>query len=360
MKGPMTTQSLRGMAGAGAMHWRGDRNGGDAAPFDEGLAFMQFRPAFQTLLGKETELDESKMELFRDFILTVVYPPNPNAPLDGSLTPQQAAGKAIFDSSGNRRVLGGDGDPCASCHTLPLGADGQASFEGLNQDFKVAHLRNLYTKIGMFGFPLPSVTSQTGVLPTLEPTPTPHVGGQIRGFGFLHDGSVPTLFQFFRLATQQFTFLDLPGSGGSERVRQLEAFLLAFPTGLAPAVGQQVTLDPNNLAAASVRFQLLQARADAGDGDLAVHGRLRGVQRGFLNLGEPNASGGRFQSDRAGEVFTRDALAAAVASGEAILTATLAPPGTGRRIAIDQDDDGVLDGDELHPAGAPSRGWTRR
>ena len=32
MKGPMATQSLRGMAEAGAMHWRGDRTGaGDPA-----------------------------------------------------------------------------------------------------------------------------------------------------------------------------------------------------------------------------------------------------------------------------------------------------------------------------------------
>ena len=29
MKGPMTTQSLRGMANHGPMHWRGDRTGGN-------------------------------------------------------------------------------------------------------------------------------------------------------------------------------------------------------------------------------------------------------------------------------------------------------------------------------------------
>src|SRR5262249_59402690 len=29
MKGPMTTQSLRGLANHGPMHWRGDRTGGD-------------------------------------------------------------------------------------------------------------------------------------------------------------------------------------------------------------------------------------------------------------------------------------------------------------------------------------------
>ncbi|MFM7173570.1 MAG: hypothetical protein ACKO4U_11115, partial [Caldilinea sp.] len=31
MKGPMSTQSLRGLAGQGPMHWRGDRTGVTAA-----------------------------------------------------------------------------------------------------------------------------------------------------------------------------------------------------------------------------------------------------------------------------------------------------------------------------------------
>ena len=47
MKGPMTTQSLRGMANHGPMHWRGDRNGEgqgtnvqpDGGAFSEDKAF---------------------------------------------------------------------------------------------------------------------------------------------------------------------------------------------------------------------------------------------------------------------------------------------------------------------------------
>ncbi len=358
MKGPMTTQSLRGMLGAGAMHWRGDRNGDDQ-PFDERLAFMQFRPAFQTLLGKETELPVDQMEKFRDFILSVRYPPNPVANLDGTLSADQAAGKAIFEGGGGRRDLGGDGDPCSSCHTLPRGTDGHASFEGLTQDFKVAHLRNLYTKVGMFGYAIPSITTDQLVIPTIEPTPTPEMGDQVRGFGFLHDGSIPTLLNFFRLPTRQFTFLDRPGSTGNQRIRQLESFLLAFPTGLAPAVGQQVTLDQDHLQAVAPRFQTLQDRAGAGDGDLVIHGLHRGETRGWLYLGQPNQGGGRFQSDRSGEIVTRDQLAAAVQAGEAVLTATLVPPGSGRRIGIDRDLDGILDGDERVVAGA-SRTWRPR
>ena len=52
MKGPMTTQSLRGMANHGPMHWRGDRTGGNDEPsaqpnggtFDEDAAFKKFNP----------------------------------------------------------------------------------------------------------------------------------------------------------------------------------------------------------------------------------------------------------------------------------------------------------------------------
>jgi hypothetical protein len=42
LKGPMTTQTLRGMANHGPMHWRGDRTGGSqdgGDPLDEGQAF---------------------------------------------------------------------------------------------------------------------------------------------------------------------------------------------------------------------------------------------------------------------------------------------------------------------------------
>ena len=56
LKGPMTTQSLRGMAGAGPMHWRGDRTAGNdpgGNPLDEDAAFKKFNPAFVGLLGRK-------------------------------------------------------------------------------------------------------------------------------------------------------------------------------------------------------------------------------------------------------------------------------------------------------------------
>ena len=81
LKGPMTTQSLRGMAGAGPMHWRGDRTagndpGGDS--LDEDGAFKKFNPAFVGLLGRNAELSPAEMQAFTDFILTLVLPAQPD------------------------------------------------------------------------------------------------------------------------------------------------------------------------------------------------------------------------------------------------------------------------------------------
>ncbi|HEU4405633.1 MAG TPA: hypothetical protein VFS43_10115, partial [Polyangiaceae bacterium] len=106
MKGPMATQSLRGMANHGPMHWRGDRTGGNDAPnaqpdggsFDERAAFKKFQGGFTELLGRSEPLPEAAMDAFTDFILQVTYPPNPHRALDNGLTPDQAAGRQLFES----------------------------------------------------------------------------------------------------------------------------------------------------------------------------------------------------------------------------------------------------------------------
>ncbi|MDP6581742.1 MAG: hypothetical protein QF681_13895, partial [Vicinamibacterales bacterium] len=390
----MTTQSLRGMAGAGAMHWRGDRNGGLDDPLNEEKAFMQFRPAFEDLNGMSEPLPLAEMEKFRDFILTVGYPPNPIAALDGSLTAVQAAGKEIFDSTGERQDLGGDGDNCAECHALPTGTNGQGSTELFPQEMKVPHVRNLYQKVGMFGYSVPLIDATTllpprrqsptgqgeaGQSPTeallaaaqtqgglereIQATPTPHLGDQVRGFGFLHDGAVPTLNDFFLTVvvpptSSPFTFPDNPGRSAKQKVRELVDFLLAFDTGLAPAVGQQVTISAGDLVADPParldRYHLLRERADAGDLDLVVHGLVGGAPRGMLYLATPVAvSSSVFQTDRADELFTWGDLVEALETGS-VLTVTAVPPGSGARIAIDRDEDGALDQDEIDEGSDPA------
>ncbi len=106
VKGPMATQSLRGMANHGAMHWRGDRRGGltspvsvqpDTGAFDEDAAFKAFNVAFAGLLGRATQLTTEDMQKFTDFALAITYPPNPIRRIDNTLTAgQQRARNRYF------------------------------------------------------------------------------------------------------------------------------------------------------------------------------------------------------------------------------------------------------------------------
>ena len=61
IKGPMTTQTLRGMVNAGAMHWRGDRAVGafGTSATDTNLSFKNFSVAFEGLLGNPAPMSEA-------------------------------------------------------------------------------------------------------------------------------------------------------------------------------------------------------------------------------------------------------------------------------------------------------------
>jgi hypothetical protein len=105
LKGPMTTQSLRGMANHGSMHWRGDRRGGvtstqhaqpDLGAFDENAAFTAFNVAFPGLNGRSAALSAQEMQQFTDFTLAITYPPNPIRQLDDSLTPGQKRARSSY------------------------------------------------------------------------------------------------------------------------------------------------------------------------------------------------------------------------------------------------------------------------
>jgi DNA-binding beta-propeller fold protein YncE len=309
-KGPMTTQSLRGMADAGPMHWRGDKTGGSTGgdPLDEMLAFKEFEGAFQSLLGGTI----SDMDAFARFILTVRYPPNPVRALDDSLSPAEAAGRDFFTNTPVDAGL-----TCAFCHVLPLGTDGLSSFDAEPQVFKIPHLRNMYAKIGRFGMPSGGA---------FNVPPYTAAGEQVRAFGFLHDGGVSSLDDFFH--ANVFAF-----SSQTQR-DELVAFMLAFDTGLAPAVGQQVTATPTSHADATVvaRIALLLARADAGDCDLVVKGVSSGEARGWLHVATTGPS--LFRSDRASEPLVCEAtLRAQSATSGQELTYTCVPPPTTPRSA---------------------------
>lgn len=372
LKGPMATQSLRGMANHGPMHWRGDRTGGndeasvqpDGGTFNEDLAFKKFNVAFAGLNGRDTVLTDAQMQAFTDFVLQITYPPNPIRNLDNSLTPDQAAGRAIYFGEISDTFFN-----CNGCHVLDpdgnrefgvakpgfFGSDGRYTFESETQFFKVPHLRNMYQKVGMFGM------AQVPFF--FLPGDNGFKGDQVRGFGFLHDGSTDTLFRFHGSIVFRFrppgslSPLD-PGSAGGfpfvapdhplagtlnpqgiKMRQQMEQFMLAFDSNLAPIVGQQVTRTRDNAAIVAPRIDLLMQRADAGECELVVK-ESGERQRGYLYSGN-----GRFKTDRKRKASV-SANSLQARSRHATLTYTCVPPGSGVRMALDRDLDGYYDGDE--------------
>jgi len=222
MKGPMTTQSLRGMANHGPMHWRGDRTGGndnpsaqpDSGSFDEVAGFKKFAGAFPNLLGRNETIPDEAMAAFANFILQVTYPPNPIRMLSNHLTPSQQAGRAFFfDNVSDFSNKG----TCESCHVLNshanegqtaapgfFGTDGRYTFDLEAQGVKTPHLRNQYQKVGMFGM----------AANPFFPGDSSFQGDQVRGFGFNHDGSIPTVFQFVSATSDLLGFNQSPATPG--------------------------------------------------------------------------------------------------------------------------------------------------
>ncbi len=360
MKGPMATQTLRGMVNHGAMHWRGDRVDGffgrdtsAGPPYNAELAFKNFIVAFDGLLGNGAAFSSGDMQAFAGFALAIVMPPNPVRSLDNALTVAQQHCRDFFmgcagvDSSTGDPVTCQDGRPtgaghfadgvgidqlgfrCEGCHVLRpelglFGTDGEMSFEALPQTVKVPQLRNLYTKVGMFGMP---------AIPGDNPGNNVNQGAQVRGSGFQHDGSVDTLFRFLQARVFNANAGNRVGfAGGDPQRRDVEQFLLAFDTDLAPIVGQQVTLDANNAAMVGPRIGLLIARArtpfasqvlgpGATECDLVARGVVGGHAVTFA------LRGGMFTPDDGGPAVSDAALRALAAVDGQQITYTCLPPG---------------------------------
>jgi len=334
MKGPMTTQTLRGLATHGGMHWRGDRVDGFfgtdtctdplGSACNEDLSFRNFIVAFEGLVGMEGTITTGQMQDFTDFALEIMLPPNPIRNIDNSLSPAAASGENLFFNQNNV-----DGPfRCNTCHTTDpsqgfFGTAGEQSLEGETQNFKVPHVRNAYHKIGMFGMSSGNT----------------FMGDQVRGFGFLHDGAIDTIDNF--LDASVFNLNNIQRA-------QLEAFSLEFPTDLAPVVGQQITLTAANNTIVSPRIGVLRERAGTPfesfmlggtvtECDLIAKGSVNGNERGWVR-----EAANTWRSD-IDNVITHSALKN-LAFDNGALTYTCAPPGSGHRMGINRDEDDFLDG----------------
>ncbi|MFK7890461.1 MAG: hypothetical protein AB8B63_06570, partial [Granulosicoccus sp.] len=183
------------------------------------------------------------------------------------------------------------------------------------------HLRNAYQKVGRFG-------AVSAVIPTTE-----FQGNQIRGYGFLHDGAIDTLDHFFQ--SNVFTGIF---TNTSRRTDIIE-FVMAMDSNYDPVVGQQVTLSNTTGADSDNRLNLLVARASLSDAecDLIAKGVVDGEPRGYL------LTGSSFQSDT-GASISASGLRSQAKSSSDPMTFTCVPPGSGRWMGIDRNNDGTLDG----------------
>jgi hypothetical protein len=332
------------------MHWRGDRANGlfgeDA--FDSNLSFDNFIVAFPGLIGAAAQPPVAQMQAFTDFQLQVVEPPNPVRALDDSLTASQTAGKNFYFGSRaadglNVPILGGilttfEGFTCNGCHEVDaaegeFGTSKRGSFEGvIGQIFKIPHLRNMYTKVGMFGVPK---------VETFDAPDSGNTGDQIRGFGFTNDGTIDTMFRFFTAAVfRPLATAGFPLINPDRTRRDVEQYVLAFDTDLAPIVGQQVTLTAGNAAAVGPRIALFEQRAHASFTSKVLGGTVKeceliarlaqgGAIRGFLF--DPGTSS--FVPAGGGAALSDSALRVLAQTPGQEITFTCVPPGQGARLA---------------------------
>jgi len=330
VKGPLVTQSMRRIGETGPYHWRGERG-----------QLTDFNAAFASLLdhrvgGVPSDIGPD-FGYVEHYLTRIALPPNPRQNLDRTLTPEQKAGETVFRT---RAVF--QGLSCSACHALPLGSSGEVVLENPG-----ARVRTL------------DVPSLRGVGDKLSEPFT--IGGDFgtrtrQGAGLGHAGALPDLRAVLGQA--------LHGGGqalfalSATEIDQLEAYLLAFDTGLAPAAAFQVTAHTANAAAvqANELAFLLQQEA-AGHCDLVALRTPRLRDWRFdprALLWQPGS--GTFQPAAAAAAgLTPAQLIAEARTGRPVTFLGL-PRDMGHAYALDRDMDGAYDLDELAAGLNPERG----
>lgn len=301
MKGPMTTQTLRGMSGGAPFHWRGDK-----------ASLQSFNPTFHNLMGGSVRTGQ-EMDLLAGYLLTLAHHPNPNRNRDRTLPPNfnggsPVRGKSLFDLHNNH---------CGVCHEGDRGSSNNIDLTqevGGTQPVKSPSLRTVYQR-------------------TLFDPRNGHAS--ISGFGLLHDGTAGG----YTLPTAHPYVLDNFSTAAD--FADVAAYVLCFDTGTAPTVGFDAVVTASNKGDTGVlsSLSLLETRAQAGDCDLIVRGRIGGQQRSLLF----GPSGYQFDKAASGTVGRAALLAMLTGPDGAAFMGV--PPGMGAALSIDHDGDGVLDGD---------------
>ena len=273
-------------------------------------------------MGRTAQLPDSEMVAFSDFVLPLVYPPNPYQLLDR--IDARRAGRRRPSAKRGQNVLH---DRCACCPAtwcattvtrVPAGTNGQIINDAKllqDQDIKIPQLRNLYTKTGFRD--VPGAVNK-------------------RGFGFTHDG----------IDRQPLQLPHVSGVRTSARRRRCRTRTAATSRrscsrstpGIAPSVGHRITFDGTNNAnpvrsRASTRSRPVRR---AGNCELIAKGRIGGQPRGWVLSG-----GGQWQPDEASQSRTLTAPSCAHSRRRPRDHGHGVPIGSGKRMGIDRDRDAL-------------------
>ena len=215
MKGPLLTQTLRGLAGERIFHWRADRPG-----------LTSFNGTFPNLMGGN-KLADIDMELFADYMKSIRFHSNPLAE-----TAQSQQGEHLFNTKLAIAREGKNKFRCIDCHKRSGGA-GSTGFTGLiKQPTKAAQLRGLNERL-VFDGPI-----------------------KVNSFGFGADGASASLSTFL---TNSHRFEKM----AVEDRQALEDFLIRFPTETPNVVGKTITVTPKHAAGQEVVQKIQSLIRDA-------------------------------------------------------------------------------------------------
>jgi hypothetical protein len=335
-KGLMVTQSLQGLLNHpvetqveslftnAPYHWRGDKPG-----------FTDFNEAFVNLMGAVnlgTSVDPGGLSIadmgsYRDFINTIMYPPNPEQPLDrvyggdiGNVNdPQSGSGlvrglkafhiQAITASNGADQARGRS---CAHCHTLPNGSNSRvtdSSFSGspafpgtkvrLRQPLESPGLRGIRAREATNVFaPYAARTSVSGLT---------------------HAGDSSSIDEF--IGTTFFGFVSYPA------LVDLNAFIRAFDWGIAPIVGRTVEIDSPS-SASWQQLQQFEDQAKVANAGVALFAGRGNVWLGLYY----DVTQDRYVIEGTTLAYTRTELQADWLPGDVVI-AQATPVGSERRVA---------------------------
>jgi hypothetical protein len=330
-KDVMVTQSLLSIVDTPSYHWRGERD------------LRQFNKAFVRLLGGASALSTAEFDQLESFLFSLQAPANPResdarvvddaravvVTADG-YTSRATAGQAEF-----RTVPALFGNTCVSCHNGQTGSDGSLTMDTIlltipsAMTLEVAHLRELFHKDQE-----PFDVKVAGNTLTVART----------GFGLLHDGVEPNVFEF----------VEPPESGGpftidKKQQANITSFVGQFDAGLAPAAHISQLIDPahNSSSQQGVVTNLLVPQATNRWIDLVALSRLNGADvRWYFDAGAAPAV---FRANVAGLTpLTPAALLGQAAQGQNMCLFLGVPPGNGRRFALDPDFDQLTDDREAN------------